>query len=89
MGALAEIPDLAIEIALTSGGVDTLEVYCGLQVPEVWFWANNQFSVCRLREQGYQLISRSEFLPELDFSVLSQYVGYVNQTENPFDIYSA
>jgi hypothetical protein len=32
-------------------------------------------------EAGYELISRSEFLPELDFSVLSQYVGYTNQTE--------
>ncbi len=81
LGTLAEIPDIAIEIALTSGGVDKLEVYRGLQVPEVWFWVNNQFSVYHLREEGYELISRSEFLPELDFSVLSQYVGYINQTE--------
>lgn len=81
LGTLAEIPDIAIEIALTSGGVDKLEVYRGLQVPEVWFWANSQFSIYRLRENGYELISRSEFLPELDLSVLSQYVGYINQTE--------
>ncbi|MEG3900040.1 MULTISPECIES: Uma2 family endonuclease [unclassified Microcoleus] len=81
LGTLAEIPDIAIEIALTSGGVDKLEVYRGLQVPEVWFWANDQFSIYHLRESGYELISSSEFFPELDFSVLSQYVGYVNQTE--------
>jgi Uma2 family endonuclease len=81
LGTLAEIPDIAIEIALTSGGIDKLKVYRGLQVPEVWFWVNNQFSVYHLREAGYELISRSEFLPELDLSVLSQYVGYVNQTE--------
>ncbi|MFM9264487.1 Uma2 family endonuclease [Tychonema sp. BBK16] len=81
LGTLAEIPDIAIEIALTSGGIDKLEVYRGLQVPEVWFWVKNQFSVYHLREEGYELISRSEFLPELDLSVLSQYVGYVNQTE--------
>ena len=81
LGTLAEIPDIAIEIALTSGGVDKLEVYRGLQVPEVWFWANDQFFVYHLRESGYELISRSEFLPELDLSVLSQYVGYINQTE--------
>ena len=81
LGSLAEIPDIAIEIALTSGGVDKLEVYRGLQVPEVLFWANDQFSIYHLRESGYELISSSEFLPELDFSVLSQYVGYVNQTE--------
>lgn len=81
LGTLAEIPDIAIEIALTSGGIDKLEVYRGLQVPEVWFWVNNQFSVYHLREEGYELVSRSEFLPELDLSVLSQYVGSVNQTE--------
>ena len=56
-------------------------MYRGLQVPEVWFWANSQFSLYHLREEGYELISRSEFLPELDLSVLSQYVGYANQTE--------
>ncbi|MEZ2240288.1 MAG: Uma2 family endonuclease [Microcoleus sp.] len=81
LGTLAEIPDIAIEIALTSGGIDKLEVYRGLQIPEVWFWVNNQFSVYHLREEGYELISRSEFLPELDLSVLGQYVGSVNQTE--------
>jgi len=81
LGLLAEVPDIVIEIALTSGGVDKLDVYRGLQVPEVWFWANDQFYLYRLRESGYELISSSEFLPELDFSVLSQYVGYVNQTE--------
>jgi Uma2 family endonuclease len=81
LGVLAEVPDIVIEIALTSGGVNKLEVYRGLQVPEVWFWANSQFSLYHLREEGYELISRSEFLPELDLSVLSQYVGYTNQTE--------
>ena len=81
LGLLAEVPDIVIEIALTSGGVDKLDVYRGLQVPEVWFWANDGFSLYRLRESGYELISSSEFLPELDFSVLSQYVGSDNQTQ--------
>lgn len=81
LGALAEIPDIAIEIALTSGGIDKLEVYRGLQVPEVWFWTDERFSLYRLRDSGYESISSSEFLPELDFSVLSQYVGYENQTQ--------
>lgn len=81
LNLLAEVPDIVIEIALTSGGVDKLDVYRGMQVPEVWLWANDQFSLYHLRESGYELMSSSEFLPELDFSVLSQYVGYLNQTE--------
>ena len=35
-----EIPDIAIEVVWTSGGIDKLEVYRGLGVPEVWFWRN-------------------------------------------------
>jgi Uma2 family endonuclease len=81
LGILNEVPDIVIEIVLTSGGIDKLEVYRGLAVPEVWFWANDRFSLYHLREQGYELISRSEFLPELDLSLLIQYVGYSDQTE--------
>ncbi|MGB3206340.1 MAG: Uma2 family endonuclease [Crinalium sp.] len=79
-GQLKEFPDIALEVVISSGGIDKLDVYQGLQVPEVWFWKNNKFSLYRLREQGYELISHSEFLPELDFYVLAQYVRYPSQT---------
>jgi Uma2 family endonuclease len=80
-GQLKEFPDIALEVVISSGGIDKLDVYQGLQVPEVWFWKNNKFSLYRLREQGYELISNSEFLPQLDFSVLAQYVRYPSQTQ--------
>ena len=80
-GQLKEFPDIALEVVISSGGIEKLDVYQGLQVPEVWFWKNNQFYLYRLREQGYELISHSEFLPELDFSVLAQYVRYPSQTQ--------
>lgn len=81
LSELKEVPDIAIEIVITSGGVDKLEVYRGLRVPEVWFWQNGQFSLYRLGEQRYDPINRSQFLPELDLSLLSQHVGASNQTE--------
>ena len=31
-------PDLVIEGVWTSGGIDKLEIYRHLQIPEVWFW---------------------------------------------------
>ena len=37
LGELTEIPDIALEIAITSGGIDKLSVYQGLGVTEVWF----------------------------------------------------
>jgi Uma2 family endonuclease len=81
LGALREVPDIAIEIALTSGGIDKLSVYQGLGVTEVWFWQNDQFILYRLREEAYMQIACSEFLPDLDLVLLSQFVNYDNQTE--------
>jgi Uma2 family endonuclease len=38
IGEEKEFPDLVLEIALTSGGVDKLEIYRRFNVPEAWFW---------------------------------------------------
>ena len=81
LGKLREVPDIAIEIAITSGGIDKLSVYQGLGVKEVWFWQNNQFILYRLREEEYAKIDRSEFLPDLDLVLLSKFVNYDDQTE--------
>jgi Uma2 family endonuclease len=80
-GQIKEVPDIAIEVILSSGGIDKLSVYQGLAIPEVWFWQNNQFAVYHLRQEGYELINRSEFLPELDLTVLAQYVQLPHQTQ--------
>jgi len=86
-GELKEVPDIAIEIVISSGGIDKLEVYRGLGIPEVWFWyaKQQQWKLYRLRkddnEPKYELISRSEFLPELDFDLLSQFANETSQTK--------
>lgn len=74
IGEVKEIPDIAIEVVISSGGINKLAVYQGLEVPEVWFWKGSKFSLYRLREQGYEAIAKSEFLPELDLSLLANYV---------------
>ena len=81
LGELADVPDIAIEIAITSGGVDKLSVYQGLGVTEVWFWQNGKFVMYRIDKQTYRQIEHSEFLPDLDLALLSQFVNYDNQTE--------
>ncbi|GBO55252.1 hypothetical protein APA_3302 [Pseudanabaena sp. lw0831] len=87
-GELREVPDIAIEIVLSSGGIDKLEVYRGLGIPEVWFWLEKQqqWKLYRLRDEldetKYENIPRSEFLPELDFDLLSQFRDATNQTES-------
>ncbi|MCL1465188.1 Uma2 family endonuclease [Argonema galeatum] len=70
IGEKKEHPDLAIEVAITSGGTRKLEKYRRFQIAEVWFWQNNQLAVYRLREDNYEQVDRSEFLPELDLELL-------------------
>ena len=71
---LKELPDFAIEVNLTSGGVDKLAVYQGLGIPEVLIWQNNQLTLYDLREASNQAVERSQFFPDLDWQLLAQYV---------------
>ncbi|MGB3292233.1 MAG: Uma2 family endonuclease [Phormidesmis sp.] len=82
-GVLKETPDIAIEIVLTSGGIDKLAVYQGLGVQEVWFWENRTFSLYGLvdPESGYEALTNSRLLPQLDLSLLTQFIDQPNQTQ--------
>ena len=70
IGSRKEHPDLALEVTITSGSTNKLAKYLRLRIAEVWFWENNQLAVYRLREDDYEQVSRSEFLPELDLELL-------------------
>lgn len=88
-GELKEVPDIAIEIVISSGGLDKLEVYRGLGIPEVWFWyaKQQQWKLYRIKngldesqnEPKYENIPRSEFLPQLDVDLLSQFANETSQ----------
>ncbi|MCW6051702.1 Uma2 family endonuclease [Microcoleus sp. A2-C5] len=64
------VPDIAIEMVITSSGIDTLEFYKRLGVREVWFRQNHQLSIYYLRCENYEKITRSKFSPELDLELL-------------------
>ncbi|MEO0759698.1 MAG: Uma2 family endonuclease [Cyanobacteria bacterium J06648_16] len=83
IGALGEVPDIAIEIVLTSDGIDKLAVYQGLGVQEVWFWENQRFQLYGLidAEAGYEQLSSSRLLSQLDVSVLAQFIDRPSQTQ--------
>jgi len=81
IGTQKEFPDLAIEVVLTSGGVDKLAVYQKLNVKEVWFWQNNRFEVHHLCQEEYKKIPKSELLPDLDLTLLAEYVVQPNPLE--------
>jgi Uma2 family endonuclease len=70
LGEHKSIPDLAIEITATSGGIDVLAIYRRIGVQEVWFWEDGVIEVYVLRATGYELVPQSELLPNLDLRSL-------------------
>ncbi|MEG4322965.1 Uma2 family endonuclease [Microcoleus sp. Aus8_D1] len=54
--------------------MDKLAVYQKLGVKEVWFGKNRHFEVYHLRGDEYEKIQQSELLPNLDLSLLADYV---------------
>ncbi len=42
IGTHKKLPDIVIEVVITSGSVNKLEVYKPQAIPEVWFWKANQ-----------------------------------------------
>ena len=69
----AKGPDLAIEAVLTSGGLDKLDLYARLGVPEVWFWFESGVEAYRLEDGRYRQIEESSVLPGLRIEVIDEY----------------
>lgn len=72
-------PDIAIEVVVTSGGLNKLEAYKRLKISEVWFWQSGNLSIHHLRmgedEFDCEEISVSEELPGLDIPVLLECIN--------------
>ncbi|MFN6572209.1 Uma2 family endonuclease [Dendronalium sp. ChiSLP03b] len=90
IGEKKNIPDLAIEVNITSGSIDKLEIYRRLGVTEVWIWQFNRLRLYHLREQtpselldtyGYEEITSSELLPELNIALLEECVQISDDIE--------
>ncbi|WP_353930130.1 Uma2 family endonuclease [Okeanomitos corallinicola TIOX110] len=70
LGANRKHPDLVIEVVVSSGGIDKLEAYKRLNIPEVWFWVNDELLLYSLGNQEYERVSKSQLLPNLDIDLL-------------------
>lgn len=66
------VPDLAIEVVWTSGGIDKLAVYRGLGVREVWIWKKGRIAVFVLEDGEYREVERSALLPDLDIALIGR-----------------
>lgn len=78
-----EVPDIVLEIVLTSGTINKLNVYRGLNVKEVWFWENQQLHLYGLidTDTGYEKLLASRLLPQLNVALLTSFIDNLNQTQ--------
>jgi len=81
LGANREFPDLVVEVVVTSGGIDKLEAYKRLQIPEVWFWENGRLRLYSLGDDGYAEVDRSFVLPDLDIVLLARCINIENHLQ--------
>ena len=75
------LPDLAIEIVVTSGSIQLLDIYQGLGISEVWLWRDDRFGLYRLQGKQYEEISDSTVLPKLDIELLTRCVNIPDQND--------
>lgn len=69
-----DLPDLAIEVDWTSGGIEKLEIYLALGVREVWRWKAGCIELHILTGGSYERRSMSELIPGLDPDLIARLV---------------
>lgn len=79
IGEYKATPDLAVEVVVTHGSLNKLEVYKILGVPEVWFWRDGTLRMYSLEGETYQAVSQSVLLPDLDIPLLSRCLAIPDQ----------
>ena len=82
LGANIKHPDLVIEVVVSSGGINKLEAYKRLQIPEVWFWMNDELLFYSLVNDGYEAVSKSQLLPSLDVDLLMRCINTENHAQS-------
>jgi Uma2 family endonuclease len=69
-------PDLLLEVVVTSGGLNKLELYKRLKISEVWFWEDGVLDLYHLRQDGedlhYEKIVQSEEVPGINLELLKR-----------------
>ena len=87
IGTDKNFPDLVIEVVVTNGGINRLDMFRRLAVREVWFWQNERFKLYHLREENstqftetfdYEPTNRNELLPNLDIDLLTDCIRNPN-----------
>lgn len=78
-----EFPDLAVEVGITSGGLNKLAVYQRFEIPEVWIWQEDNLHVHLFDSATgrYHLASASAVLSGINLSAVARCVRIEESSE--------
>jgi Uma2 family endonuclease len=80
IGTEKEVPDIVIEVIVTSGTINRKELYKPKRIPEIWFWQSNLIKIFNLNATGeYEQVERSRFFPDLEPVLLLEYIAMPDQ----------
>ncbi|MCY7376435.1 MAG: Uma2 family endonuclease [Pyrinomonadaceae bacterium] len=69
------MPDIAVEIDVTTESLDKFPIYAALQVPEIWIYDGRRVSFYELEAENYRQISHSRALPHLAAENLAEFLA--------------
>ena len=76
-----KVPDIAIEVVWTHGGLDRLEIYQRLGVGEIWMWEGGEIRVFILTRRGYEPRAKSQVLPQVSLDLFRRCLKEPTQTK--------
>ncbi len=70
----SNIPDIAVEINITSGSIEDLKIYADIGVPEVWIYSNKEQKIrfFSLEKDEYKEISNSTKLELINSDIVNK-----------------
>ncbi len=68
------VPDVAVEIDVTTESLDKFPIHAALQVPEIWIYDGETVSFYELEAENYHPISDSRALPLLSAEKLTEFL---------------
>jgi Uma2 family endonuclease len=74
-----DIPDLIVEVIVTSGDINILEIYRRIGIAEVWFWEDGVLTIYTFKDNQYKKVNQSKLLPELNLETLTKYINHHDQ----------
>ncbi len=79
IGSDKPLPDLVVEVVVTSDALSKLPLYQALGIPEVWIWRKDELEVYCLDQGVYRRSPSSSLLPDLDIPLLAAHARMPDQ----------